>query len=46
MGPQFGGAGAETRPEMFIGTMVDITESKHAQDKLQATQTELARVTI
>ena len=35
----------ETRPEMFIGTMIDITESKHAQDKLRATQTELARVT-
>jgi PAS domain S-box-containing protein len=35
----------ETRPEMFIGTMIDITESKHAQDRLRATQTELARVT-
>jgi C4-dicarboxylate-specific signal transduction histidine kinase len=30
---------------MFIGTMIDITESKRAQDKLRATQTELARVT-
>ena len=35
----------ETRPEMFIGTMIDITESKHAQDKLRAMQTELARIT-
>jgi PAS domain S-box-containing protein len=35
----------ESRPEMFIATMVDITESKRAQDKLRATQTELARVT-
>ena len=35
----------ESRPETFIGTMIDITESKRAQDKLLATQTELARVT-
>jgi PAS domain S-box-containing protein len=35
----------ESRPETFIGTMIDITESKGAQDKLLATQTELARVT-
>jgi PAS domain S-box-containing protein len=35
----------EFRQEMFIGTMIDITESKRAQDKLRATQTELARVT-
>jgi PAS domain S-box-containing protein len=35
----------EFRREMFIGTMIDITESKRAQDKLRATQTELARVT-
>src|SRR5260370_41859861 len=34
----------ESRPEVFIGTLIDITESKRAQDKLQATQTELARV--
>ena len=34
-----------SRPETFIGTMIDITESKRAQDKLLATQTELARVT-
>ena len=45
MGPQFRCAGADARPEVFIGTMVDITESKRAQDKLRATQTELARVT-
>jgi PAS domain S-box-containing protein len=35
----------ESRPEMFIGTLIDITETKRAQDKLQATQTELARLT-
>ena len=35
----------ESRPETFIGTMIDITDSKGAQDKLLATQTELARVT-
>jgi PAS domain S-box-containing protein len=35
----------ESRLEIFIGTMVDITESKRAQDKLRATQTELARIT-
>ena len=29
---------------MFIGTMIDITESKHAQENLLATQSELARV--
>ena len=29
---------------MFIGTMIDITESKHAQERLLATQSELARV--
>jgi PAS domain S-box-containing protein len=31
--------------EMFIGTLFDITESKQAQDKLQAMQMQLARVT-
>src|SRR5262249_49486235 len=31
--------------EMFIGTMIDISESKRAQDKLREMQTELARVT-
>ena len=35
----------ESGPEMFIATMIDVTESKGAQDKLRATQTELARVT-
>ena len=35
----------ESRPEKFIATMIDVTESKGAQDKLRATQTELARVT-
>jgi PAS domain S-box-containing protein len=36
---------AESRSEAFIGTMIDITESKGAQEKLLATQMELARVT-
>jgi PAS domain S-box-containing protein len=31
--------------EMFIGTMIDISESKRAQDRLREMQTELARVT-
>jgi PAS domain S-box-containing protein len=35
----------ESGPQMFIGTMIDITETKLAQDKLRATQTELARLT-
>jgi PAS domain S-box-containing protein len=34
---------AESRPKMFIGTMVDITESKRAQDAVEATRAELAR---
>jgi PAS domain S-box-containing protein len=32
-------------PEMFVGTIIDITESKLAQNRLQAMQMELARVT-
>jgi PAS domain S-box-containing protein len=35
---------SQSGPEMFIGTMIDITESKRAQDNLFATQSELARV--
>jgi C4-dicarboxylate-specific signal transduction histidine kinase len=35
----------ESTSEMFIGTMIDITESKRAQDKLREMQAELARVT-
>jgi PAS domain S-box-containing protein len=35
---------SQSGPEMFIGTMIDITESKRAQDSLRATQSELARV--
>ena len=31
-------------PEMFIGTMIDITESKEAKERLLATQSELTRV--
>ena len=35
---------SQSGPEMFIGTMIDITESKRAQESLLATQSELARV--
>jgi PAS domain S-box-containing protein len=35
---------SQSGPEMFIGTMIDITESRRAQDNLFATQSELARV--
>jgi PAS domain S-box-containing protein len=35
---------SQSLPEMFIGTLIDITESKRAQDTLQATRSELARV--
>ena len=35
---------AESRPKMFIGTMVDITESKRAEDAVEATRAELTRV--
>ena len=35
---------SQSGPEMFIGTMIDITESKQAQESLLATQSELARV--
>ena len=35
---------SQAGPEMFIGTMIDITESKRAQDSLLATQSELTRV--
>src|SRR4029077_19903090 len=35
---------SQSGPEMFIGRMIDITESKHAQENLLATQSELARV--
>ncbi len=33
-----------TGPGTFIGTMIDVTESKRAQDSLRATQSELARM--
>jgi len=35
---------SQSGPEMFIGTMIDITESKRAQESLLATQSELGRV--
>ena len=35
---------SQSGPEMFIGTIVDITESKRAQESLLATQSELARI--
>lgn len=34
---------AESRPKMFIGTTVDITESKRDQDTIEATRAELRR---
>jgi PAS domain S-box-containing protein len=33
-----------TGPEMFIGTMIDVTESKRANDSLRSMQSELMRV--
>ena len=36
---------AETRPKMFIGTAIDVTETKRAQDALRETQSKLERVT-
>jgi PAS domain S-box-containing protein len=35
---------SQSGPEMFIGTIIDITESKRAQESLLATQSELARI--
>jgi len=35
---------SQSGPEMFIATIVDITESKRAQESLLATQSELARI--
>lgn len=35
---------AESRPKMFIGTVVDITESKRDQEAVEATRSQLARV--
>ena len=35
---------AVSRPKIFIGTMIDITESKRDQDAVEATRAELARV--
>jgi PAS domain S-box-containing protein len=34
----------ESMPERYIGIMIDITESKRTEDKLQATRSELARL--
>jgi len=36
---------AEAKPKMFIGTTIDITETKHAQEALRAAQAKLARTT-
>jgi PAS domain S-box-containing protein len=33
-----------SEPEMFIGTIIDVTEAKQAQESLRAMQSELARV--
>jgi hypothetical protein len=35
---------SQTGPEMFIGTIIDITEAKCAQESLLAMQSELARI--
>jgi PAS domain S-box-containing protein len=35
---------SQSGPEMFIGTMIDITESKRAQESLLAARSELTRV--
>lgn len=36
---------AGSRPKMFIGTAIDVTETKRAHDSLRATQSKLARMT-
>jgi PAS domain S-box-containing protein len=36
---------AQSRAKMFIGTLIDVTATKHAQDALRATQSKLAHVT-
>jgi PAS domain S-box-containing protein len=36
--------GTESKPSMFLGSMVDISERRRAEDQLQTTQAELARV--
>ncbi len=36
---------AESGTKMFIGTLIDITATKHAQDALRATQSKLAHIT-
>ncbi|HML12429.1 MAG TPA: ATP-binding protein [Xanthobacteraceae bacterium] len=36
--------GSESKPSMFLGSMVDISERKRAEEALQSTQAELARV--
>lgn len=37
--------GSESKPWMYLGSMLDISERKRAQDALQAAQAELAHVT-
>ena len=36
---------AEARPKVFIGTAIDVTETRRAQDALRETQSKLERVT-
>jgi PAS domain S-box-containing protein len=36
---------AQSGAKMFIGTLIDITATKHAQDALRATQSKLAHIT-
>ena len=34
-----------SRPKMFVGTLIDATEAKRAQDALRETQSKLERIT-
>jgi PAS domain S-box-containing protein len=36
--------GTDSKPSLFLGSMIDISERRHAEDRLQTTQAELARV--
>ena len=39
-----GGAGHQSKPKMFIGTIIDVTDTRRAQDTLRETQSTLANV--
>jgi PAS domain S-box-containing protein len=36
--------GTDSKPSLFLGSMIDISERRHAEDRLQTMQAELARV--